>query len=619
MSNYKRNYRRLIVWAFKKRTLPALLAIFSILSAISVILLMYSLSVAVDRVFLKKEPFHLHDPLFILFVIALFSRGIWFWASKVVSKEIASLVKESLRNQLFNNVQNSTSPGLHSKNSGQLVSIAVEGVEKLDAFYSRLIPAAIHMILFPLTLAVFIFWMDWLSGLILIITAPLIPLFMSLIGRRAKEETKKQWKALQYLGSHFLDAIQGLRTLKLFNQQYKKEAEVKKNSNRFRTTTMGILKIAFLSALLLELFASIATAIVAVEIGIRLIEGYMVFQTGLFILLLTPEYYLPFRAFAAQHHAGMESTEAAGDIFEELEREHSRVMTPMADPLSFLQALKMASLRKTEHKVTSEGDVSDGKKENIKSFLFKAIPATPFKIEGKELLFRYPSNSTPTIEGCSFTLHPESITALIGKSGSGKTTIVRLLTRQLSPDSGEITVNAHPLNDIEEKEWLQKIAIVNQQAWFFDDTLLANLKAANPGARFDDIVRAAKRAEAHDFIQALPNQYLYRPGEGGRQLSGGERQRLSMARAFLRDAPFIILDEPSSALDPESESKINQALKKLFKNRTVLIIAHRFSTIRQSDHILLLDGGKIAAQGCHETLLETSNLYQKMAKSPFGE
>jgi len=573
MSDYSRNHKRLIWLALDQKGYWLISAILSLLSAGAIILLMFGLSTAVNAVFMQQQPLSMIQPTLYLLAGAILFRGVLFWLSEIVSQGAASQIKKQLRIRLFRHIQDLGPAWTGRQSSGELSSTAVEGVEKLDDYFARFLPAAIHMLIVPAVLALFVIWMDWLSGLILIITGPLIPVFMSLIGMQAESQSKKQWTTLQKMSSHFLDTVQGLRTLKLFNRTGYKQQEVELTSDLFRRTTMGILKVAFLSGFVLELFASIATALVAVEIGIRLIEGHIGFQLGLFVLLLAPEYYLPFRMFGARHHAGMEGTEAAGRIFEIL-----------GTPISV--------------------NTTDDQKV--------PVPEAPYSIHYDRVSYTYPGSTKRVLDSCSFRLDPGCTTALVGRSGSGKTTITRLLSQQIAPEEGAIQINGISLRRLDESEWLRHIAVVNQGVWLFDDTVWANLVIARPGTSFDSVVEAAKAAEAHEFITGLPQGYETRLGEHATRLSGGERQRLAMARAFLRNASLVILDEPSSALDPESEHLIATAMQRLMKGRAVLIVAHRLSTVQRAEKILVMDRGRIIDEGTHQKLLESNPLYQKM-------
>jgi thiol reductant ABC exporter CydD subunit len=608
MTDYSSSHRRLFRLVIASRKPWMLMALLSLCSAGTVIMLMHGLSTGIDTVFMQQEPISSAASVLLITGTAVALRGFLFWIHEIVAKESASKIKASLRSQLFSKVQELGPVWAESQNSGELAAAAVEGVEKLNNYFARYIPAAIHMSIVPAVIVVAVFLVDWLSGLVLLITGPLIPVFMSLIGMRAQQQVQRQWSSLRYLSSHFLDVVQGLRTLKLYNQSSRKHAEIEANSDRFRVSTIGVLKIAFLSGFVLELFASIATALVAVEVGVRLVEGHIGFQVGLFVLLLAPEYYLPFRMFGAQHHAGMEAAEAAGRIFQILDSQ--------------------GVIGKDTNMISEEGIPVAVPKLSLQ--FAKAYPGHPHgSVKGKELpessycecdaplsfenvTFSYPGNKLPLLTDCTFYLAKGMKTALVGRTGSGKTTILRLMTRQLHPDTGSICLHGMCIDKLSEAQWLANMAVASQTSWFFDGTVLENLRAARPAATREEVIEASVAAGAHTFIKKLPDGYQTRVGEFAARFSGGERQRFSIARALLKDAPIMIMDEPTSALDPESEDAINRALHMRLTGKTMLIIAHRLSTVRKADRILVLDGGYITAEGSHRRLLENCTLYRQM-------
>ncbi len=611
MTKNSSSHKRLFRLAFVRRKPWLLMALLSFFSAVTIIVLMHGLSTAIDAVFMHNTPLAHIRPVLLLIAGAIAVRGILFWGYEIMVQKAASEIKADLRNKLFSKIQQLGPAWTETQNSGDLAATAVEGVEKLDAYFARFIPAGIHMAIVPIVIAITVFLIDWLSGLILLITGPLIPVFMSLIGMRARQQVERQWATLRYLSSHFLDAIQGLRTLRLFTRERRKHTEIEHISDRFRASTMGVLKIAFLSGFVLELFASIATALVAVEIGVRLVEGHIGFQVGLFVLLLAPEYYLPFRMFGAQHHAGMEGTESAGRVFAILDTNALNEKVPVngtyddhraAESQQTLQSVHEGPINVTPQSGETTAVIGD-EKDLSHSAVFENVT------------FTYPGKSYPVLTNCSFKLARGKKTALVGVTGSGKTTILRLLTRQLSPDSGVILMDGKDATITDERSWLESMAVVSQTNWFFDDTVMANLQAARPGAVEGDVITAAKIAGAHEFIHTLPDGYQTRTGEFAARFSGGERQRISIARALLKNAPMLILDEPSSALDPESEERINRALDELMANKTVFLIAHRLSTVRKADNILVLENGRITAEGTHSYLRANCKIYEQMVSA----
>jgi thiol reductant ABC exporter CydD subunit len=614
MTDHSNSHKRLFRLAFKHRTPWILLALLSFLSAVSIIILMHGFSVAIDTVFMQGLPLSSTRPILLLIFSAIAIRAMLSWITEIMAQFNASKIKAALRDRLFRHVQQLGPVWAESRSSGELAATAVDGIEKLDAYYARFIPAGIHMAVVPVTIALVVLYIDWISGLILLVTGPLIPVFMSLIGMRAQHQTQKQWTTLRFLSSHFLDAVQGLRTLKLFNHSERKHAEIGKISDRFRVSTMGVLRIAFLSGFVLELFASIATALVAVEIGVRLIEGHIGFQVGLFILLLAPEYYLPFRMFGAQHHAGMEGTESAATVFQILDSKSS-LSKQDSQPVEIDMNRAECDPYLLNTQAPSPLSIEIAATDSVEGLI---VPGLKLSDDASAALsfhgvtFSYTRNNSPVLTDCTFCLRKGQITALAGLSGSGKTTILRLMTRQLQPDKGEILLEGLPSGKWDDASWLGSMAIANQTSWFFDDTILANIEIARPGASLHDVEAAARSAGIHDFIASLPKGYHTSTGEFATRFSGGERQRLSIARALLRDAPILILDEPSSAMDPQSESRISATLNSLHGKSTVFLIAHRLSTVQKADRILLLDQGRIVASGTHEELLANCNLYQQM-------
>jgi ABC-type transport system involved in cytochrome bd biosynthesis fused ATPase/permease subunit len=313
------------------------------------------------------------------------------------------------------------------------------------------------------------------------------------------------------------------------------------------------LKIAFLSSFVLELAASVSIALLAVQIGIRLIEGLMPFHLGLFILLLAPDFYLPIRQFGVHHHAGMEGVAAASRIFEILDA----------------QPAVNDSLRSVEP------------------------PGQLLTLEFQNVTWRYPDSPEPALREVSFRLEPGKIHALAGPSGSGKSTVFKALLRFIEPQAGVIRVNGNAITDFPIRAWRERLALVPQTPHFFEGTVLENLRFARPDASREEIVRAADLAEARAFIERLPQGFDTPAGEAALRFSGGERQRLAIARAFLKNALLLLLDEPSAHLDLENEEKLNRAITRLARGRTTLIIAHREATLRTADVVIFLRGGKI--------------------------
>jgi len=537
-----------------------------------------ALSRTISMAFLQKMP--LRELASFIYLFGLFSllRAVAIWIQEIAAGKVARRVKDSVRDALIRKLLQLGPVRMKSERSGEISNTLLSGVDALDAYFSQYLPQLFLSTLIPVTILFFVFPNDLLTGFVFLLTAPLIPLFMILIGNIAQALTQKQWKTLSRLSAHFLDVLQGLTTLKILGRSREQIKMIADISNDFRVHTMNVLRVAFLSALVLELVSTISTAVVAVEIGLRLLYAKMAFENALFILILAPEFYLPMRLLGTRFHAGMEGTAAAQRIFQILE-----TPTPVS-PIAYSHVPDLEEATLTFESVS----------------------------------FSYDSGGRPALQEVSFALEPGKRTALVGPSGSGKTTITHLLLRFIEPESGRILVNGQPIETFNPDDWRRQIAWVPQNPHLFYGTIAENIRLGQPEASFAQIEQAARQAEIDDFIQALPQGYETLIGERGARLSGGQAQRLALARAFLKNAPFVILDEPTSNLDPEVEAKIQSAMQKLMQGRRVLLIAHRLSTSRTADRILVILKGRIQERGTHESLLRQNGLYKKLVTAYEG-
>jgi thiol reductant ABC exporter CydD subunit len=512
---------------------------------------------------------------------------------------VAGQVKRDLRERLSAHLMMLGPAYAQTERSGELTNTLTEGVEALDAYFSQYLPQLALAVLIPLAILAFVFPLDFTSGLVLLLTAPLIPLFMILIGSLAQELTQRQWLSLSRMSAHFLDVLQGLTTLKLLGRSREQAAVIALISDRFRQTTMGVLRVAFLSALVLELVATLSTAVVAVEIGLRLLYGYLAFEQAFFVLLLAPEFYLPLRLLGTRFHAGTAGVTAARRIFEILD-------TPLPAPTGDRRP-------QTADKFNKDAAV------HVKATAKKtAHSSRPLEIRFTDVHYAYDDGQRPALKGVSFTIKTGQKIALVGPSGAGKSTIAHLLLGFIAPTQGLITVDGVPLTELNMAAWRAHLAWVPQQPYLFHASVNDNIRLARPEATLDQVVRAGRQAQAHDFIEALPQGYETIIGERGARLSGGQAQRLALARAFLKDAPFLILDEATANLDPLHEVQIQAALQQLMQGRTALIIAHRLSTVYTADKILVMLGGQVVETGSHVSLVQQPGLYRRLVTAYGG-
>ncbi len=564
----------------------------------------FYLSRVINRVFLAGADLAgVQTYLLLLFGFSLLRAGLT-WSSQVTAQRVASRVKIELRRCLAAQLLALGPAYTQGERSGELTNTVVEGVEALNDYFSQYLPQLATAALVPLTILLFVFPLDLLSGLVLLLTTPLIPIFMVLIGQAAESMTQRQWSSLSRMSAHFLDVLQGLTTLKLLGRSREQAEIIAFISNRFRQTTLSVLRVAFLSALVLELVATISTAVVAVQVGLRLLYGWLEFEQALFVLILAPEFYLPLRLLGSRFHAGMSGAAAARRIFEVLETPLP-ITTADRRPLGLSLGTK-PSTAEISHK-TAEF-LTTNQPTNHPSIQLTIHPPIQFN----EVHYSYDAAERPALRGVSFTIEPGQKVALVGPSGAGKSTVAHLLLRFIDPTAGVISVAGRPLATIEPATWRAQLAWVPQQPYLFHASVADNIRLSRPEAAPADVVRAAQLAQADRFIASLPAGYDTLIGERGARLSGGQAQRLALARAFLKDAPILILDEATANLDPEQEAEIQAAIERLLRRRTALIIAHRLNTVRNADKIVVLDNGLIQEAGTHTALMEQQGLYHQL-------
>jgi ATP-binding cassette, subfamily C, bacterial CydD len=476
----------------------------------------------------------------------------------------AAVVKSRLRRRLSAHALALGPAWLTGQQAGEITTLTTQGLDGLDAYFARYLPQLVLAVAVPVAVLATVAAADWLSAVIIAATLPLIPLFAVLIGWHTQAQTRRQWLLLGRLGGHFLDVVAGLPTLKLFGRAKAQTDVIEEVTGRYRATTMATLRVAFLSALVLEITAALATALVAVEIGLRLLAGHVSYQTALLVLLLTPEAYLPLRNAGAQFHASTEGTAAARRAFEILD-------TP-------LPAGQDVPAPGAPVAVAS----ADARREDI---VFEGVTVA------------YPGRSRPALDDVSLTIRPGDYVVVTGASGAGKSSLLAVLLRFAAPASGTVSIGGTDLARVPADRWRQQIAWVPQQPHLFAATVAGNIGLGQPDARRQDVVAAARLAGADEFIRRLDHGYDTVLTEGGRTLSAGQRQKLALARAFLRRAPILLLDEPTAHLDPASARHLLSVIQTGQAGRTVVLVTHQpLPPAARTTRLLALDQGRLIQQ-----------------------
>ncbi|GAA2064728.1 thiol reductant ABC exporter subunit CydD [Streptomyces albiaxialis] len=468
------------------------------------------------------------------------ARALVSWLTELAANRCGASVKSELRTGLLRHAT-ALGPGyLSAQRTGELTALATRGVDALDDYFARYLPQLGLAAVVPVAVLARIVTEDWVSAAIIVGTLPLIPLFMILIGWATKSKMDRQWRLLARLSGHFLDVVAGLPTLKVFGRAKAQAENIRAITADYRRATLRTLRIAFLSSFALELLATISVALVAVSIGMRLVHGGMDLYTGLLVLILAPEAYLPLRQVGAQYHAAAEGLSAAEEVFAVLE-------TP----------------------VPEAGD--------------RPAPAVrDAEIELDEVVVRHEGRSADSLPRISLVVRPGETVALTGPSGAGKTTLLRVLLGFTRPAEGRIRVGGTPLASLSPASWHEQIAWVPQHPYLFAGTVAENVRLARPDADEEAVRRALRDAALGDVSPSLAL------GEGGAGLSAGQRQRVALARAFLADRPLLLLDEPTAALDGETEGAVLEAVRRLSAGRTVVLVTHRPALLDAADRVVEL-------------------------------
>lgn len=526
----------------------------------------------VNRIFFLAQPVVSVCGLFGLLVAVIVLRGIFQWMEEHFALQVAGLVKHGLLSRLLGQVGVLGPGAMEHQQRGEFFTLLTQGLGNLDVYFCRYLPQLFRSALIPLAYLIVVFPLDWISGFIFLITTPMIPVFMMLIGRWSRKMAGSGWEAMAKMGGYLQDVLTGLSTLRSWNREYRQEAKIRKVSDNFRLASMKTLRVAFLSALTLELFTTISIALVAVGLGIRLADGREVFEVALFIILLAPEYFQPLRQLGQRYHDSQNAILAADQMF------------------SFLARVSPAKKTGTQSS-QSEAQNAQGHE------------GTAPRIELRGLSFDWGDRGV--LKNIDLTLEPGQIYAVVGRSGAGKTTLLRILAGFLTQKDGRYLVDGKDFQG-----W-SNLSMIPAQPYFFHGSLLENITLGRDVSR-KQVQEICRLIGADGFITRLSQGYDTLLGQEGQRLSGGQGQLVSIARAMVSSPAeggggLLLCDEATSSLDADTEAVVQAALDRLYAGRTVLVSAHRLHTLRTAREIFVLEGGTIVQRGSYEELASQAN------------
>lgn len=540
----------------------------------------YLLVKIVDEVFLQRQSFTAILPYLggLLFVL-LIKTGSNYLSGKI-GIQLATKVKGDFRRALFRKFSKNPILASLRGQSGGKVSVMMDAVDEVDGYFSKYIPQMIQTSLIPVMILIVVFTQHLNTGIIMMITAPFIPVFMIVVGIKTKKKSEEQMDKLASFSGRFLDVLQGLVTLKLFGQVNRQKKEIEKSSLGFRDATMEILKTAFMSSFMQEVVTMLSIGVIALELAVQLmIYETMSFFTAFFILVLVPEFYNSLKQLGSTFHNGQTSIGAAKKVTDELADE--------------------------------ERSLEWGEQSLIKT-------STPPALKMVDVGFSY-GESQFTLKNITAEIPPYGQVAIVGRSGSGKTTLLHLIGGLIPPVDGELMINGERMSIYKEDDWFDQLSYISQHPYIFSGTIGENIAIGSKvDASSEEVKKAAKQAGIFEMIQTLEKGFNTPVGEAGRGLSGGEKQRLAIARAFLKKPAIILFDEPTIGLDLRTEQILQTSIKQLANHSTVITVAHRLHTIKNADQILFLEKGRLIASGTHEELLKSVTEYRHMVHAQQG-
>ncbi|MED1203666.1 thiol reductant ABC exporter subunit CydD [Heyndrickxia acidicola] len=568
-----------------KTNIMAYKGIKTVLIAVAGLVFLQSLAIIFQAKWLSEvitALFHHHSlssqiPAIMYFVMAFLFRQLMSLVIRKVCLRFSTKTVKELREALMETIFSLGPRFTKKEGTGNLVTFIIEGCQKLRVYLELFIPKMVTMGITPWLIAIYIWTKDYLSAVILLAAMPILIIFMILLGWAAQKKIDDQWSSYRLLSNHFVDSLRGLETLKYLGRSKSHIETVNKVSDQYRKSTMSTLRIAFLSTFALDFFTMLSVAVIAVTLGLRLINGSLLLQPALLILLLAPEYFLPVREVGNDYHATLDGKEAGDRI------------------LALLKNKKEEILDKPE-----------------------SIWSSKSTLTVKRLSVLHDNNGEASLKDVSFTVEGAKKIGIIGTSGAGKSTLIDVLSGFLSPSSGSVNIdNEHVF--LHEGAWQKQTTYIPQHPFIFQGTVKENICFYRPEASDEEVMWAIEQAGLKDFVHQLPRGMDERIGEGGRPLSGGQAQRIAVSRAFLSNRPVLLFDEPTAHLDIETEYELKKVLLKLAENRLLFFATHRLHWMKEMDRIIVLEQGRIVEQGSHDELIAHKGAYYRLIQSQMEE
>jgi len=551
-----------------------LLAGSAVLQAIFIIGQAYGLSMTITHLW-NGEGLNNQINWLLLFFGSFALRHVMTYLREHVLEEYAYQRSKDLRSELLQKIFRLGPQVVQKQGTGSVVTTALDGIDQVEEYLHLILPKMLNMMIIPWILLVAIFLLDWESGVVLLLVFPLIIIFMIILGYAAQSKADKQYKVFQVLSNHFIDSLRGIDTLKFFgiSKQYSKS--IYTTSERFRQATMNTLKIAILSTFALDFFTTLSVAVVAVLLGLRLINEVILLFPALTVLILAPEYFLPIRDFSSDYHATLDGKNAMDAVNAILDLPENKGLTIGLPTWAQESQLQVKMRYDYEEKLGAEAD---------------------FTVKGYQKI------------------------GIIGMSGSGKSTLINVLSGFLRPNESQIRFNDHELPAFDQPQWQEQLIYIPQNPYIFQRSVRENIAFYHPEATDDEILKAVEVTGLTDLVNELSEGLDTKLGEGARTLSGGQAQRIALARAFLdQERKILLFDEPTAHLDIETEVELKERMLPLMDDHLVFFATHRLHWLAEMDYLLVMDHGQLVEQGTLEELKQKNGAFMRLSQALRGE